>query len=173
MTSTIHASKSENADKSMKTKDSGDLDLWVNADCACFQIRRASRILTRAYDKALQATGLKINQIGVLVAVRELEPATMQSLAEALGMDRTTLVRNIRPLQRDGYLTTETPRGTRAQQIFITEKALQKLQIAMPLWKQAQTSALSCISTEDWEAVRRGLLDVSEIDESALEPSKN
>jgi len=146
---------------------------WVNADCACFQIRRASRILTRAYDKALQSTGLKINQIGVLVAVRELEPATMQSLAESLGMDRTTLVRNIRPLQRDGYLTTETPRGTRAQQIFITEKAIQKLEIAAPLWQQAQAAALACISNDDWEAVRRGLLDVSEIDEASLEPQKN
>ena len=71
---------------------------------APFDARRAARALSRTYDQALAGVGLKNTQFSVLYALSRTGPAPIGTLAEALVMERTTLTRNLRPLEREGWV---------------------------------------------------------------------
>ena len=73
-------------------------------------LRRGARLLTQAYDDALRPSGLKITQFTLLAAIERFGHTTLQSLADFMGMDRTTLTRNLALLERDGLV--ELDRGT-------------------------------------------------------------
>src|ERR1043165_167662 len=72
--------------------------------CMCHKTRMAARAVTRAYDDALRPTGLRATQVAVLAAVAAEGALSIKSLADSLGMDRTTLTRNLRPLEERGYI---------------------------------------------------------------------
>src|SRR3954453_22276475 len=73
--------------------------------CTCFVIRRAARHLTQSYDRFLAPTGLRTTQYSLLSTLKRTGPRTIQSLAAEMGLDRTTLGRNLRPLERDGLVS--------------------------------------------------------------------
>src|SRR5215475_2512483 len=72
--------------------------------CMCHKARMAARVVTRAYDDALRAMGLRATQISVLAAVGARGALSIKSLADTLQMERTTLTRNLRPLAERGYV---------------------------------------------------------------------
>src|SRR5262249_57713556 len=72
--------------------------------CACHKARTAARVVTRAYDEALRPVGLRATQLAVLVAVATDEAISINALAQVMGMDRTTLTRNLRPLEKEGLV---------------------------------------------------------------------
>ncbi len=74
----------------------------ITAMCACFHLRQASRVVTQLYDETLRPTGILGTQLPLLVALRLHGELTVHGLAKALVMDRTTLTRNLKPLQREG-----------------------------------------------------------------------
>src|SRR5262249_29301109 len=71
--------------------------------CLCHRARMATRAITRAYDDALRPTGLRATQLAVLAAVGARGALSIKSLADSLVMERTTLSRNLRPLEQQGY----------------------------------------------------------------------
>src|SRR5215470_15000956 len=73
--------------------------------CACTTVRRASRILARAFDVALEPAGLNVTQLAVLRAIQRHPGEPLTRVAEDLCMDRTSLYRAVAPMQRDGWLT--------------------------------------------------------------------
>src|SRR3546814_19389843 len=89
--------------------------------CTCFKLRRAARRVTQLYDRHLQPTGLRITQFGLLARLR-VEPLQMTALAERMGMDRTTLTRNLRPLERLGYVTVDPGEDRRTRTVAITSE---------------------------------------------------
>ena len=72
--------------------------------CACFNLRKAMRTVTHLYDEALKPAGLRATQFTVLASTRNLGPVSVNQLAEKMVMDRTTLTRNLKPLERDGLI---------------------------------------------------------------------
>src|ERR1700730_4255573 len=76
-------------------------------DCNCLAVRQAPRHITRFYDQFLPASGLRTTQFSILAKLRRLGPMTINALAADMVMDRTTLGRNIRPLERDGLIAVE------------------------------------------------------------------
>ena len=72
--------------------------------CACKNLRRSARAVTRLYDEALRPSGLRITQFTLLVAVALSEPVPITRLADALDLDRTTLARDLKPLTERGLL---------------------------------------------------------------------
>ena len=78
------------------------VDLLEN--CTCFNLRKAARAVTQAYDEALKLQGLRATQISILAMLSELGPVTMTNLADQLVMDRTTLTRNLKPLLSDNLV---------------------------------------------------------------------
>ncbi|WP_457981002.1 MarR family winged helix-turn-helix transcriptional regulator [Ectopseudomonas composti] len=106
--------------------------------CLCTQLRRASRGVTRLYDDALAAVGLGAAQFSLLRHVQRLGQPSISVLAEAMGLDRSTLGRNVRVLEEQGLVQLGEGRDLRAREVRLTEAGLQRVEQALPLWEQAQ-----------------------------------
>jgi len=79
---------------------------WTNpAGCNCLALRQAARHVTQFYDQFLAASGLRATQYSILARLQRRGPMSINALAAELVMDRTTLGRNILPLQRDGLIS--------------------------------------------------------------------
>ena len=109
-------------------------------ECNCFAIRSAARHVSQYYDRYLAATGLRTTQFSILAKLKRLGPHTINALAEEMVMDRTTLGRNILPLERDGLVQVE-PVSTdrRAKELHLTSAGEKRLQAGIKAWAQAQT----------------------------------
>jgi DNA-binding MarR family transcriptional regulator len=112
----------------------------VTARCACFHLRRATRAVTQLYDEALRPAGIRATQLALLAALRQRSPMNIVELAETLGLDRTTLTRNLGPLERDALLTIEPGADRRTREVSITELGRERLRVAVPLWREAQAT---------------------------------
>lgn len=136
--------------------------------CNCARIRRASRTITRLYDKCLAPSGLGVNQFTLLGYLNSRNPMPMNRLAELLAMDRTTLGHNVRPLERDGLLELvqgEDDRRVRLAQI--TPSGRERLDAARPPWIAAQLAFEGAIGVEEAATIRR-LMDAVADQSSAL-----
>jgi len=112
-------------------------------DCLCHNLRKTSRLLTQYYDEALRPSGLRITQFTLMATVAEMGEVAFIPLAEFLGMDRTTLARNVEILVRDGLAGVVAGTSDRRQQmVSLTEFGESRLAEAMPLWQAAQRAAL-------------------------------
>lgn len=105
--------------------------------CTCFRLRRASRRVTQVYDRELAAVGLSLNQYSILRRT-EREPRVLGDLADELGMDRTTLTRNLSPLMDAGLLETVRGKDARQRVIALTDEGRARLIAAKPRWQRAQ-----------------------------------
>jgi len=108
----------------------------ASSPCTCFQLRRAARRVSQVYDRHLAAAELSLNAYSILR--RSSEPRPLGELADALGMDRTTLTRNLKPLIEAGLLNAAPGVDSRQRQVHISVAGKRRLQKAFPLWQQAQ-----------------------------------
>src|SRR3954465_6805812 len=107
--------------------------------CNCFAVRSAARYVTQFYDQVLAPTGLRTTQFSVLVRLKRKGPLTINKLADEIVMDRTTLGRNILPLERDGLIKVEPAASDRrAKELSLTKAGEKRLQAAMKQWSRAQ-----------------------------------
>jgi DNA-binding MarR family transcriptional regulator len=123
----------------------GDL---LRLPCACANIRRLSRLVTRLYDAELRESDLEVTQFGVLGALNSLGNATHGQLARGLGMDSTTMTRVIGVLDRRGWVVRQ-PGADRRQRIYaITPDGVRQLDAARPAWRRAQQRASSLLGAD-------------------------
>lgn len=107
--------------------------------CFCFLIRKAGRITTRNYDNYLKPCGLKVTQFSMLANIARNPASTVSELAELLSMDQTTVSRNLRLLEKSGYIRIESEMTDhRIKRIQISDLGVSKINEARPLWEQAQ-----------------------------------
>lgn len=125
--------------------------------CGCFNLRRAARAVTRLYDEVLEPGGLRSTGFVALAFIRAEKTITLPRLARALGVDRSTLTRNLRPLERQGLVRVSRPANARAASARVTAKGEQVLARCVPLWKVAQGRFESCVGPQRWAAVLAGL----------------
>jgi DNA-binding MarR family transcriptional regulator len=118
------------------------------APCACTVIRRAARKATQLYDDALAPAGLRITQYSLLANLDRHGAIAMTKLAELLGMDRTTLTRNVGPLERDGLIVLRSTGHGRTKLVTLTESGRRRLRAAFPYWLQAQERFDRALGTE-------------------------
>lgn len=133
----------------------------VLADCACIRTRRASRTVSRAYDEALRPVGIKATQFILLIAVEQQHHRSTQELADRLGMERTTLVRNMQLLERDGLV--ETQLGAKRRQAFLTERGRTMLHDALPLWREAQDQVVAALGADTWRTAKSNLEAIADV----------
>jgi len=110
----------------------------LDVACYCTQSRRIARALTDAYDQALAPSGLKVTQFSLLRMVARLQPPTISALAEATGLDRSTLGRNLRGLQKDGWAALSAGDDERTRVVSLTKAGDLAVQRAVPLWDGVQ-----------------------------------
>lgn len=115
--------------------------------CYCANLRRASRDITEYYNKVLEPSGLKVTQYSLLNHINRLGPLSMQELSRAIRLERTTLVRNLKPLEKLGLIAIEKNR--QACLITITEQGLTSLHDAFSLWSKAQQAVRELLPEEE------------------------
>ncbi len=114
-------------------------DLTDTRSCYCLAARRTARELTRLYEEKLRPHGLRATQFSVLAALSQMGPATISDLAEALGLERTSLSRSAALLTRNGWVgDDESDRDAREHLLSLTPSGLAKLETAFPDWQEAQ-----------------------------------
>ncbi len=108
-------------------------------DCNCLAVRQAARHITQFYDQFLAASGLRTTQFSILATLRRLGPMTINALAAEMVMDRTTLGRNILPLERDGLIAVEQgSRDRRSKELRLTAAGEACFRAGIKGWVKAQ-----------------------------------
>ena len=108
-------------------------------DCHCLALRRAARRISDMYDEALAPTGLRATQFSILAVLSAMDGLSVKELAEKLDLDRTTMGKNLRPLERDGLVAVRASDSDgRSRAIALTNAGRKKLGAALPLWTEAQ-----------------------------------
>lgn len=127
-----------------------------------FNLRRATRIVTRRYEDALRPLGMKCFQFTALAALTHRTSMPQLAFAEFFGMDVSTLNRNTRAMERKGWITyTPDPQDGRKKHVTITARGRQTFQEAVPLWRQAQAETTALMADFDWPHERAWLSAVS------------
>ena len=107
-------------------------------DCVCGNLRMAARAVSSVYDRHLQPAGVRASQMAVLWAVAAMRRTSIKEIAGRISMDETTLVRNLRVLERQGWVSIEVGDDRRQRIVALTEEGRSVFAAALPLWKQAQ-----------------------------------
>lgn len=113
--------------------------------CLCFNLRKAARAVTQLYDAALEPAGLRATQFSLLAALDRRDAVTITDLARAMVMDRTTLTRNLRPLEKQGLVAIAPGNDRRTREVSLTRRGRQTLTRATPRWRHAQTGMLDAL----------------------------
>jgi DNA-binding MarR family transcriptional regulator len=122
--------------------------------CVCAQVRRLARKLSSFYDTLLAPENLTITQYSLLVNIERAGRVNHSVLAEKVGMERTTLTRNLRPLSRANWIAAVTGKDRRQQLLHLTAAGRRKLIRSLPLWEEAQRRFLSQIDAESMQKLR-------------------
>lgn len=130
--------------------------------CHCLALRQATRHVSQFYDQFLAPAGLRTSQFSILARLRRRGPTTINALARDLVMDRTTLGRNILPLERDGLIAVEAETGDRrSKKLRLTDAGAARLRIAGKGWVQAQAQFEAVFGEERSADLRALLHDVA------------
>src|ERR1700740_3597264 len=122
--------------------------------CACSQVRRLARKLSSLYDTLLSPEDLSITQYSLLANIERAGQLSHATLAEKLGMERTTLTRNLRPLTRAKWVAVAAGEDRRQHLLQLTAAGRRKLVRSLPLWEKAQRQFLSQIGTDSLQELR-------------------
>lgn len=123
-------------------------------DCYCVGFRRAAGAISSLYGEALAPVGLTISQYAILQSVSLLQPCSTSALAERLGLDRTTLVRTLKPLLEKGFIEDASEPNKRDRQLCLTQTGERTLEKAQPCWEAAQAEMESRFDMEFLDAVK-------------------
>jgi len=152
------ASRSENRFDTVKFKVyihtmSRPLDMSSIENCICFNLSWVTRVVTQFFDAEMRRHGIRPTQGTILQALNAKENWNMADLSNWLGMDRTTLVRNLQPLQREGWVQASGGgRGSRVE-LSITDNGREKIRESMSAWRAAQSAAVETLGEEKWSAI--------------------
>lgn len=133
------------------------LDLTGTGYCASLNFRRTARAVTRMYDAAMHDSGVRSTQFAILVAIAKIQPVAMGALAEVLSIDRTTLTRSLRLLQKERMITISQRSEMRQRFLELTPAGEKALQRSLPLWREAHAKFVAALGSEYWLSMRREL----------------
>ncbi len=147
----------------MLTPDEMVLCREAAAGCPSFNLRKSARAVSRVFDEALQAGGLRSGQFVMLLTVANLGEPTYGQLARELVMDTSTIARSLRPLQRDALIAVVAGPDRRRKTVRVTAEGAERIRQIMPLWRKAEDRFQEQIGNERWS---RMLGDLGEMLES-------
>jgi DNA-binding MarR family transcriptional regulator len=141
-------------------------------ECNCLAVRQAARHITQFYDQVLAPSGLRATQFAILSRLRRRGPMPINALAALLVMDRTTLGRNILPLERDGLIEVAPSQADRRRhELRLTEAGIARHRAAVEHWEAAQQRFDKVFGDERAAALRDLLHEVVTSDFAAAEPT--
>lgn len=127
----------------------------IRLPCYAGSFRQAARVVTQMYDAALKPSGVKITQFGILRLLSAYPGLTTGEMAEALVMDSTTLTRTLKIIQDNGWIAVAPGEDRRERHWTITVAGREKMEQALPLWKNAQKEFAELAHDVDLDALTR------------------
>jgi DNA-binding MarR family transcriptional regulator len=123
-------------------------------------MRRATRAVTRLYDRELRETALRSTQFTLLQALHQAGSLTQGELDSVLSLDSTTLSRSLQPLVEAGWVKSERGDDRRVRHLRLSASGERKYQEALPAWRRAQNQLTKTIG-RDWERLERDLRQIA------------
>src|SRR5215510_6765656 len=137
------------------------------AACNCLAIRQAARHVTQLYDRYLAEQGLRTTQYSILAKLSRLGPLSINALAAMMVMDRTTLGRAVRPLERDGLVAIGPGRDGRTRALGLTRTGAERLKAATARWREAQKQFEISYGVTEAASLRSALARVVSVEQGA------
>jgi len=128
--------------------------------CNCLAIRQTARRVSQFYDAHLAPLGLKTSQYSILAKLTRLGPLSINEIAEAMVMDRTTTGRAVRPLERDGLVKIEAADDGRKRVIALTAAGRERAKAGLAAWKKAQKEFELAVGPPAAQKLRAALRNV-------------
>ena len=126
--------------------------------CTCMRLRKVSRRVSQIYDHSLEEAGMTVTQYGVLGHIARFDGIGIGALAEKLSMDPTTLTRNLRPLERQGFVTMKADRhDKRSRCLHLTAGGRAAFDNAKPAWMRAQRHVETVLGGAETAALNAAL----------------
>jgi DNA-binding MarR family transcriptional regulator len=133
--------------------------------CACQNLRRATRVVTRIYDQELAKAGIEITPFGLLTALHLTGEANQKSLSAGFAMDSTTLTRTLGLMRKQGWVLVRRGKDQRERVFSLTQKGRRQLALAQPYWEGAERRLRKELGEASWTSMKR---IVSQMTEAAL-----
>src|SRR5712692_6702607 len=151
----------------MKAKAFGSqpADALFELPCACQNLRRLTRVVTRIYDQELRKAGLEITQFGLLTALAATGETNQKRLSAGLAMDSTTLTRTLGLIRRQGWIRVRRGKDRRERLFRLTQAGKSQLAGAQPYWERAEHRLRRELGEVGWKNMRE---TVSRMTESAI-----
>ncbi|MBM9577776.1 winged helix-turn-helix transcriptional regulator [Leptospira sp. 201903070] len=135
--------------------------LTVGLGCLNFNLKRASRAIAQYFDRILDPVGLTSARFNILMTLGTTEGMELAPMAELLVLDRTTLLRNLEPLETLGYVKDIPSDNKRARKVALTENGWETLRLAYPVWKEAHDHVVQNLGVAEWKSIIKGLRTIS------------
>lgn len=147
----IHTSQMENPEKNLGPR-----------ACHCFAARQLARHVTKLYERHMAPAGITGTQMSILAFLHEADGMTIGELAAAMGMDRTTLIRALKPLQAGGLVLSGAVAGSGRQlRHSVSPAGIRKIKEATPLWAAAQLEYETQMGQQPARQLRHKLLTMT------------
>ena len=137
-------------------------------ECHCSAFRRGARHIARLYDRHLAPQQIKSSQFSLLGAISHHAEIQIADLAELMVMERTTLVRALKPLQQAGWIASQKAKTGRALALSLTSEGKKKVAACLPLWQSAQVEFETTMGLARATSIRQNNLVVSAAARAAL-----
>src|SRR5579859_3781659 len=126
----------------------------IAQQCLAKNLRWSSRIVSNFYDEKMRLSGSHANQVTMLSVPYLAGPISINKMAGYLGLDRTTLVRNLKLIEKRGLVTIKPGQDLRTRLVTLTPAGRETLVTALPLWEEAQRQALELLGAQHAELVK-------------------
>ncbi len=129
--------------------------------CVNFNFRRIARKLAARYDSVFHDLDLKTTQYSLLAAIRMAEEPTLADLCEGMALERTTLLRNLAPLEKRRLIESAGKERGQQRRVRLTAAGKDLLAKAFSKWREAQRETISDIGAEEWQKVSQSLKGIN------------
>ncbi len=136
----------------------------ADSPCNLFYLRRAARAVSRQYDAIMKDGGAHAPQFSVLFVLSVAGGISITELAQKMGMDRSSMSRNLQLLQTQGLIELSGEGSVRARQVTLTPAGHEALQTLLPLWREAQSDFIAHLGEADTALLISLLGRVAQID---------
>ncbi len=121
----------------------------VNSPCYCLMLRRAASSVTDMYDKTLAEYGITLNQFSIIINLNNMSMATTTELAQQIGLERSTLVRNLKAIMAMGYIENVSGENERNNHLKVTSSGRHLLKLTIPVWQSVQDKIAESLGSEN------------------------
>src|SRR5579862_715564 len=137
-------------------------DALFELPCACQNLRRLTRVVTRIYERELRTSGVEVAQFGLLTALAKVGEANQKRLSAGFAMDSTTLTRTLRLLLKQGWVRARRGKDRRERLFRLTAAGKRQLAMAQPHWEQAEQRLRRELGDAGWKSMKETVSRVTE-----------